>query len=101
MAEPLLPASEDRGPDRAPAIELPQRPPLMQPAELIAIGTIDVVDQLSKFLVRASLPLYSKKVIIPRLLDFTHVQNAAITIGAVLVLFEMIGFGRRHASHPV
>jgi lipoprotein signal peptidase len=30
-----------------------------------------------------------------------NVADAAITIGAILVLFEMIGFGRRHASHPV
>jgi len=176
--------------DRTPVLELPQRPPLMRPAELIAIGTIVAVDQLTKFLVRSTIPLYAKRVIIPQLLDFTHVQNtgaafgvlnaadfpyksalmigiaalalvaislyarqlgsheklsryglalilggafgnlidraifghvvdfvdvywgtthfwafnvadAAITIGAVLVLFEMIGFGRRHASHPV
>ena len=182
----MIPPSEDR----APTLELPQRPPLMRPAELIAIGTIVAVDQLTKFLVRSTIPLYAKRVIIPRLLDFTHVQNtgaafgvlnaadfpyksalmigiaalalvaislyarqlgsheklsryglalilggafgnlidralagyvvdfvdvywgdahfwafnvadAAITIGAVLVLFEMIGFGRRHASHPV
>ena len=175
---------------RAPALELPQRPPLMRPAELVAIGTIVAVDQLTKFLVRSMIPLYSKRVIIPQFLDVTHVQNtgaafgvlnaadfpyksalmigiatlalvaislyarqlgsheklsryglalilggafgnlidrafagyvvdfvdvywgeahfwafnvadAAITIGAVLVLFEMIGFGRRHASHPV
>jgi signal peptidase II len=175
---------------QTPQIEIPQRPPLMRPAELIAIGTIVVVDQLTKFLVRSTIPLYEKRVIVPRLLDFTHVQNtgaafgvlnaadfpyksalmigiatlalvaislyarqlgsheklsryglalilggafgnlidraiagfvidfvdvywgeahfwafnvadAAITIGAVLVLFEMIGLGRRHASHPV
>jgi len=30
-----------------------------------------------------------------------NVADAAITIGAVLVLLEMIGVGRRHASHPV
>ena len=30
-----------------------------------------------------------------------NVADAAITIGAILVLFEMIGLGRRHASHPV
>ena len=30
-----------------------------------------------------------------------NVADAAITIGAVLVLLEMIGLGRRHASHPV
>jgi signal peptidase II len=182
----MIPPAEDR----APTLELPQRPPLMRPAELIAIGTIVVVDQLTKFLVRSTIPLYAKRVIIPRLLDFTHVQNtgaafgvlnaadfpyksalmigiatlalvaislyarqlgsheklsryglalilggafgnlidralagyvvdfvdvywgdahfwafnvadAAITIGAVLVLFEMVGFGRRHASHSV
>src|SRR5215470_12700629 len=182
----MIPPAEDR----ALQIELPQRPPLMRPAELIAIGTIVAVDQLTKFVVRSTIPLYAKRVIIPNLLDFTHVQNtgaafgllnaadfpykspvmiliatlalvaisiyarqlgqheklsryglalilggafgnlidraisgyvvdfvdvywgeahfwafnvadAAITIGAILVLFEMIGLGRRHASHPV
>jgi signal peptidase II len=182
----MIPPAEDR----APQIELPQRPPLMRPAELVGIGTIVLVDQLTKFLVRAKLPLYEKKVIIPQLLDFTHVQNtgaafgvlnaadfpyksalmigiatlalvaislyarqlgsheklsryglalilggafgnlidraiagyvvdfvdvywgeahfwafnvadAAITMGAILVLLEMIGVGRQHASHPV
>jgi signal peptidase II len=174
----------------APALEIPQTPPLMRRAELVAIGSIVAVDQLTKFLVRATIPLYAKREIIPRLLDFTHVQNsgaafgvlnaaefpyksalmigiaamalvaislyarqlgsheklsryglalilggafgnlidravsghvvdfvdvywgdahfwafnvadAAITIGAILVLLEMIGLGRRHASHPV
>jgi signal peptidase II len=182
----VIPPAEDH----APTLEIPQRPPLMRPMELIAIATIVGADQLSKAIVRSTMPLYSKRVIIPRLLDFTHVQNtgaafgvlnaaefpyksalmigiaalalvaislyarqlgsheklsryglalilggafgnlidravagyvvdfvdvywgeahfwafnvadAAITIGAILVLFEMIGFGRRHASHPV
>jgi signal peptidase II len=30
-----------------------------------------------------------------------NVADAAITIGAILVLLEMIGIGRQHASHPV
>ena len=30
-----------------------------------------------------------------------NVADAAITIGAILVLMEMIGLGRRHASHSV
>lgn len=30
-----------------------------------------------------------------------NVADAAITIGAVLVLLDMIGLGRDHASHPV
>jgi signal peptidase II len=182
----VIPPADDRGP----TLELPQRQPLLQPAELIAIGSIVAVDQLTKFLVRSTIPLYAKRTVIPRLLDLTHVQNtgaafgvlnaadfpfksavmigiaalalvaislyarqlgsheklsryglalilggafgnlidravagyvvdfvdvywgdahfwafnvadAAITIGAFLVLLEMIGLGRRHASHPV
>jgi signal peptidase II len=176
--------------DPGPTLEIPQRPPLMRPAELLAIATIVAVDQLTKILVRSTIPLYAKRTVIPRLLDFTHVQNtgaafgvlnaadfpfksavmigiaalalvaislyarqlgsheklsryglalilggafgnlidralagyvvdfvdvywgdahfwafnvadAAITVGAILVLFEMVGLGRRHASHPV
>ena len=30
-----------------------------------------------------------------------NAADAAITIGAILVLLEMLGLGRRHASHPV
>jgi signal peptidase II len=30
-----------------------------------------------------------------------NVADAAITTGAILVLLDMIGLGRRHASHPV
>jgi signal peptidase II len=174
----------------APARIPAERGPLVSPLEVIAIGTIVVVDQITKAIVRLTLPLYAKKVVIPNLLDITHVQNtgaafgllnaadfpyksavmigiaalalvaislyarqlgaherlsryglalilggafgnlidraisshvidfvdvywgeahfwafnvadAAITIGAVLVLLEMVGIGRRHASHPV
>ena len=177
----------DNGP---PAVEVPERPPLIRRPELVAIATIVGADQLTKFLVRSTIPLYAKRTVIPRLLDFTHVQNtgaafgvlnaaafpfksalmigiaalalvaislyarqlgsheklsryglvlilggafgnlidraiwgyvvdfvdvywgdahfwafnvadAAITVGAILVLLEMIGVGRRHASHPV
>lgn len=69
--------------DRAPALELPQRPPLMRPAEFAAIATIVAVDQLTKFLVRATIPLYAKRTIIPRLLDFTHVQNSGAAFGVL------------------
>jgi signal peptidase II len=182
----VIPPAEDQ----PPLLQLPQRPPLMRPAELVAIVTIVGADQLTKFLVRSTIPLYAKRTVIPGLLDLTHVQNtgaafgvlnaadfpyksalmigiaalalvaislyarqlgsheklsryglalilggafgnlidramtshvvdfvdvywgdahfwafnvadAAITIGAILVLFEMIGVGRRHAAHPV
>jgi signal peptidase II len=164
--------------------------PIVRPIEIATIAGIIVLDQATKSIVRATLPLYAKKSIIPNLLDFTHVQNtgaafgvlnaadfpfksivmivvaalalvaislyarqlgheerlsryglafilggalgnlidraisgyvvdfvdvywgsahfwafnvadAAITAGAILVLLEMIGIGRRHASHPV
>ena len=186
-----VPPSDVEAADLAPApVPIPERKPLVSPLEVIAIGTIVCVDQLTKAIVRATLPLYAKHVIIPNLLDVTHVQNtgaafgllnaadfpyksavmigiaalalvaislyarqlgdherlsryglalilggafgnlidralhsyvvdfvdvywgeahfwafnvadAAITIGAILVLLEMIGIGRRHASHPV
>jgi signal peptidase II len=164
--------------------------PIIRPIEIATIAGIIALDQLTKFAVRSTIPLYAKRSIIPNLLDFTHVQNtgaafgvlnaadfpfksvvmivvaalalvaislyarqlghderlsryglafilggalgnlidraisgyvvdfvdvywgtahfwafnvadAAITAGAILVLLEMIGIGRRHASHPV
>lgn len=185
------PEREIAGADAVPALLIPaERRPLVSTLELIAIATIVAVDQITKAIVRATLPLYAKKVVIPNLLDITHVQNtgaafgllnaadfpyksavmigiaalalvsitlyarqlgdherlsryglalilggafgnlidratshyvvdfvdvywgeahfwafnvadAAITIGAILVLLEMVGIGRRHASHPV
>lgn len=173
-----------------PRVEPPGHVPFVRAAELAIVATVIVVDQLAKFLVRSTIPLYAKRSIIPNLLDITHVQNtgaafgvlnaadfpyksafmivvaalalvaislyarqlgsherlaryglalilggafgnlidraiagyvvdfvdvywgeahfwafniadAAITAGAVLVLLEMIGIGREHASHPV
>jgi len=192
-APPPTPPEGDPTPAPAAAgsdVLLSEHRPLVSPLEVIGIGTIVVVDQITKFVVKSTIPLYSKRVIIPNLLDFTHVQNtgaafgllnaadfpyksavmigiatlalvaisiyarqlgaherlsryglalilggafgnlidraiagyvvdfvdvywgeahfwafnvadAAITIGAILVLLEMIGIGRRHASHPV
>jgi signal peptidase II len=169
---------------------VPKHRPFVRIAEISTILTVIALDQLSKFLVRTTIPLYAKRSIIPNLLDITHVQNsgaafgvlnaadfpyksvfmivvaalalvaislyarqlgtherlsryglalilggafgnlidraisgsvvdfvdiywgeahfwafnvadAAITFGAILVLLEMIGIGREHASHPV
>jgi signal peptidase II len=169
----------------------PEAQPYARPTELFIMGAIVVIDQLTKEIVRRTLPLHGEPAqIIPGLLDLTHVQNtgaafgllnaadfpykaavmigiagmaliaiavyatqlgfherlarlglalilggafgnlidraifghvvdfvdvywgsahfwafnvadAAITIGAALVLFDMIGLGRSHASHPV
>lgn len=185
MVEPLFPPELSSAEPPVPA-----RAPFVRPIEIATIGSIVVVDQLTKFLVRSSLPLYAKKSLIPNFLDVTHVQNtgaafgllnaadfpfksavmigiatlalvaislyarqlgndeklsryglalilggafgnlidraiagyvidfvdvywgeahfwafnvadAAITIGAILVLLEMLGIGRQHASRPV
>jgi signal peptidase II len=177
--------------EQIPPPEGPRHPgPIVRPIEIATIGGIIVLDQITKFAVRSTIPLYAKRSIIPNLLDFTHVQNtgaafgvlnaadfpfksmvmivvaalalvaislyarqlgheerlsryglafilggalgnlidraiskyvvdwvdvywgdahfwafnvadAAITIGAILVLLEMVGIGRRHASHLV
>ena len=58
----MIPPAEER----APMLNLPQRPPLMRPVELAAIGSIVALDQLTKFIVRSTIPLYSKRVIIPQ-----------------------------------
>ena len=83
MSEPLHPPEPQSAPDEQ-VVPVPhdQGPaPLVRPIAVVAIGTIVVVDQLSKFLVRTAIPLYSKKSIIPNLLDFTHVQNTGAAFG--------------------
>jgi signal peptidase II len=40
-----------------------------------------VVDQLTKAVVRATVPLHGSRTIIPGLLDFTHVQNSGAAFG--------------------
>ncbi len=166
------------------------RQPIVRGTEIAVIATVVLLDQTTKTIVRAMLPLTGHVTIIPSVLDFTHVQNtgaafgllnaadfpyksgvmiviaalaliaislyarqlgsherlsryglalilggafgnlidrtlsgyvidfvdvywgdahfwafnvadAAITIGAVLVLLEMLGLGRQHAPHPV
>lgn len=57
------------------------RPPLVRPLELFLIGGVVVLDQVSKLLVRALLPLHESRHIIPNLLDFTHVQNTGAAFG--------------------
>jgi len=73
--------STEPEPPPAPPGQIQVPAPLVRPIEIIAIGSIVVIDQLSKFMVKATIPLYSKKVIIPNLLDFTHVQNTGAAFG--------------------
>jgi signal peptidase II len=42
---------------------------------------IVVIDQVTKAIVRAHLPLYASHTVVPGLLDFTHVQNTGAAFG--------------------
>lgn len=195
----MMPDSSGEAPATFPPAPEPIAPPealapagiYARPVELAIIGSIVAFDQITKEIVRRTLPLHGEPAtIIPGLVDFTHVQNtgaafgllnaadfpyktavmiavagiallaiaayatqlgfhervariglslilggafgnlidravaghvvdfvdvywgnthfwafnvadAAITIGAILVLLDMIGLGRRHVSHPV
>lgn len=80
------------GPDREPLAsadaaapadvhERPARHPLVRPLELFLIAGVVIVDQVTKLLVRALLPLHESRHIVPNLLDFTHVQNTGAAFG--------------------
>jgi len=49
--------------------------------EIVLPIAIVAVDQLSKAAVRAKLPLYTSRTVIPGFMDFTHVPNSGIAYG--------------------
>ena len=55
--------------------------PIVRAAELAVIASVVVLDQLTKMIVRTTLPLTGHVTIIPNLLDFTHVQNTGAAFG--------------------
>ena len=86
------------------------------PSEIVTILTIVGLDQVTKALVRQTLPLHDSRTIIPGVLDFTHVQNtgaafgllnaaefpfkAAVMIGVALVaLIAIAAYGVQLGSH--
>jgi signal peptidase II len=50
-------------------------------ATLGLAGAIIALDQITKALIRAYLPLHSSRMMIPGLLDLTHVQNSGAAFG--------------------
>jgi signal peptidase II len=58
-----------------------QRERFARPFELGAIAIVVLVDQLTKALVRAHLPLGDTWTIVPGLLDLAHVQNTGAAFG--------------------
>ena len=70
-----MPDDEARPPARARAAWLSTR-------VLAAVAaTVVALDQVTKALVRAWLPLYESVSIVPQLLDFTHVRNTGAAFG--------------------
>ena len=73
------------GPDTAqqfPAAETPrQKPPFARPTELVTIAVIVILDQVTKAMVRANLPLGDSRTVIPGFLDLAHVQNTGAAFG--------------------
>ena len=52
-----------------------------RPLEIVAISVVLVIDQLTKAIVRQTLPVHDSRNIIPGLLDLTHVQNTGAAFG--------------------
>src|SRR5947209_4814069 len=92
--------------DAARVQDVPRRLEIWLPIAVVAL------DQLTKAAVRATLPLYASKPIVPGLLDFTHVRNTGAAFGilnavdfpfktvviAVIATAALIGVGLYAAS---
>ena len=52
-----------------------------RPLELWVPATVVVFDQITKYLIRRSLPLHESVVVVPGFLDFTHVRNTGAAFG--------------------
>jgi signal peptidase II len=63
-------------PDSAAADPMPRRR-----LEIVLPVSIIVIDQVSKAIVRATLPLHESMTIIPGLVDFTHARNTGAAFG--------------------
>ena len=57
------------------------RQPIVRGTEIAVIATVVLLDQTTKTIVRAMLPLTGHVTIIPSVLDFTHVQNTGAAFG--------------------
>ena len=56
--------------------------------EILLPITIVVIDQITKAVVRAKLPLYASRTVIPGFMDFTHVPNS----GTAFALLQGVTF---------
>ena len=68
------------------AVDAPTRPlgsgrPVGRIPELLTVATIVALDQATKAIVRARLPLYESVTVIPGFFDLTHVRNTGAAFG--------------------
>ena len=77
--EPLSPPTEHPAVPLAPPA--PARSSFARPFELGSIALIVILDQVTKALVRANLPLGDSRTIFSDWLDLTHVQNTGAAFG--------------------
>ena len=89
-----------------------QTPPPSRRLELWLPLAIVILDQATKAMVRASLPLHTSVTIVPGFLDFTHVRNTGAAFGilnaadfpyktaviAVVAIVALVGVGLYAAS---
>ena len=54
---------------------------LLKPSLLIVAAAIIIIDQATKAMIGASIPLYDAVTIVPGFLDFTHVRNTGAAFG--------------------
>lgn len=71
---PSAPAGPAAGPEGAPRA-------WARPFEIVTILLVLGLDQITKQIVRVTIPLYESYNVIPGLLDFTHVQNTGAAFG--------------------
>ncbi len=76
MEEPVRPE-----PAAPPVPAAPTPPRYAHPLELGTMAVIVALDQVTKAIVRQVLPLGESRVVIPDLLDFTHVHNTGAAFG--------------------
>jgi len=73
------------GPDTAQQVPTAEparhKPAFARPTELVTIAVIVILDQVTKAMVRANLPLGDSRTVIPGFLDLAHVQNTGAAFG--------------------
>jgi signal peptidase II len=62
-------------------VSVPAPKSYARPVELLSIAAVVVLDQLTKLLVRKTMPLHDSIDVIPGFLDLTHVQNTGAAFG--------------------